>query len=119
MVAGIGPGSSNADYDAVGIDFAERWQRLDEAARLLRHVLRGAPLTGPTRHYPAPPAPLSPAPFRADGVPRVDRELGVSGRPASGGRATATAGWPRRTTPIRPPSPPGGPSSRPSCRPPW
>ena len=69
VVAGIGPGSSNADYDAVGLDFAERWQRLDEAARLLRHVLRGAPLTGPTRHYPAPPAPLSPAPFRADGVP--------------------------------------------------
>ena len=60
VVAGIGPGSSNADYDAVGLDFAERWQRLDEAARLLRHVLRGAPLTGPTRHYPAPPAPLSP-----------------------------------------------------------
>ena len=49
VVAGIGPGSSNADYDAVGIDFAERWQRLDEAARLLRHVLRGAPLTGRRR----------------------------------------------------------------------
>jgi alkanesulfonate monooxygenase SsuD/methylene tetrahydromethanopterin reductase-like flavin-dependent oxidoreductase (luciferase family) len=69
VLAGIGPGSSNADYDAVGIDFAERWQRLDEAARLLRHVLRGAPLTGPTKHYPAPSAPLSPAPFRAEGVP--------------------------------------------------
>ena len=69
VVAGIGPGSSKTDYDAVGLDFAERWQRLDEAARLLRHVLRGAPLTGTTRHYPAPPAPLSPGPFRADGVP--------------------------------------------------
>ena len=69
VVAGIGPGSSNADYDAVGLDFAERWQRLDEAARLLRHVLRGAPLTGTTRHYPAPPAPLSPAPYRAEGIP--------------------------------------------------
>jgi alkanesulfonate monooxygenase SsuD/methylene tetrahydromethanopterin reductase-like flavin-dependent oxidoreductase (luciferase family) len=69
VVAGIGPGSSNADYDAVGLDFAERWQRLDEAARLLRHVLRGAPLTGTTRHYPAPSAPLSPAPYRAEGIP--------------------------------------------------
>jgi alkanesulfonate monooxygenase SsuD/methylene tetrahydromethanopterin reductase-like flavin-dependent oxidoreductase (luciferase family) len=69
VVAGIGPGSSTADYDAVGLDFAERWQRLDEAARLLRHVLRGAQLTGPTRHYPAPSAPLSPAPFRTEGVP--------------------------------------------------
>ena len=49
VVAGIGPGSSSADYDAVGLDFAERWQRLDEAARLLRHVLRGAPMTGATR----------------------------------------------------------------------
>jgi alkanesulfonate monooxygenase SsuD/methylene tetrahydromethanopterin reductase-like flavin-dependent oxidoreductase (luciferase family) len=69
VVAGIGPGSSSADYDAVGLDFAERWQRLDEAARLLRHVLRDAPLTGPTRHYPAPSAPLSPGPFRPEGVP--------------------------------------------------
>ena len=69
VVAGIGPGSSKADYDAVGLDFTERWQRLDEAARLLRHVLRGTPLVGPTKHYPAPPAPLAPGPFRPDGVP--------------------------------------------------
>ena len=41
MVAGIGPGSSKADYDAVGLDFAERWQRLDEAARLLRQCCAG------------------------------------------------------------------------------
>ena len=118
VVAGIGPGSSNADYDAVGLDFAERWQRLDEAARLLRHVLRGAPLTGPTRHYPAPPAPLSPAPFRRTACLCGSRA--GAHRPACvGWSATVTAGWPRRTTPIRPRSPPDGPSSRPSCRPPW
>ena len=69
VVAGIGAGSSSADYDAVGVDFEERWQRLEEAARLLRHLLRGAPMTGAARHYPAPSAPLSPAPFSSDGVP--------------------------------------------------
>ena len=84
VVAGIGPGSSNADYDAVGIDFAERWQRLDEAARLLRHVLRGAA----DRSDPALPGAVGSALPRA--VPGgwrapVDRELGLAGRPASGG----------------------------------
>src|SRR6476620_8635038 len=29
--AGLGPGSSNADYALVGIPFAERWERFDEA----------------------------------------------------------------------------------------
>src|SRR5262245_26138066 len=31
LIAGVGPGSSKADYDAAGLDFEERWKRLDEA----------------------------------------------------------------------------------------
>jgi alkanesulfonate monooxygenase SsuD/methylene tetrahydromethanopterin reductase-like flavin-dependent oxidoreductase (luciferase family) len=38
LVAGIGPGSSEADYAAVGIDFDERWVRLEEAVATLRSL---------------------------------------------------------------------------------
>jgi alkanesulfonate monooxygenase SsuD/methylene tetrahydromethanopterin reductase-like flavin-dependent oxidoreductase (luciferase family) len=39
LVAGVGPGSSARDYDAVGIPFAERWQRFDATVRELRALL--------------------------------------------------------------------------------
>jgi alkanesulfonate monooxygenase SsuD/methylene tetrahydromethanopterin reductase-like flavin-dependent oxidoreductase (luciferase family) len=41
LVAGVGPGSSPADYDAVGLDFEQRWRRLDEAIQVLRALWRG------------------------------------------------------------------------------
>jgi alkanesulfonate monooxygenase SsuD/methylene tetrahydromethanopterin reductase-like flavin-dependent oxidoreductase (luciferase family) len=41
VVAGVGPGSSEHDYRAVGIPFDERWKRLDEAIAALRALLRG------------------------------------------------------------------------------
>src|SRR5436305_12660664 len=31
LVAGVGPGSSERDYDAVGMPFHDRWKRFDEA----------------------------------------------------------------------------------------
>jgi alkanesulfonate monooxygenase SsuD/methylene tetrahydromethanopterin reductase-like flavin-dependent oxidoreductase (luciferase family) len=39
LVAGVGPGSSAADYGLVGVPFEERWQRFDEALRTLRSQL--------------------------------------------------------------------------------
>jgi alkanesulfonate monooxygenase SsuD/methylene tetrahydromethanopterin reductase-like flavin-dependent oxidoreductase (luciferase family) len=36
LVAGLGPGSSDRDYDAVAIPFQERWKRFDEAVSALR-----------------------------------------------------------------------------------
>lgn len=39
FVLGVGPGSSVADYDAVGVPFQVRWRRFDDAARVLRSVL--------------------------------------------------------------------------------
>lgn len=44
VVAGIGAGSSQDDYAAVGLPFEERWRLLDEAAVLLRQQLDGVPL---------------------------------------------------------------------------
>jgi alkanesulfonate monooxygenase SsuD/methylene tetrahydromethanopterin reductase-like flavin-dependent oxidoreductase (luciferase family) len=69
LVVGGGPGSSDLDYAAVGIDFGERWERLDESVRALRALLRpGAePFVG--RHYSTAGITLTPPPVRADGPP--------------------------------------------------
>ena len=42
VVAGVGAGSSRADYEAVGVPFEERWRRLDDAAVRLRPLLGAA-----------------------------------------------------------------------------
>jgi alkanesulfonate monooxygenase SsuD/methylene tetrahydromethanopterin reductase-like flavin-dependent oxidoreductase (luciferase family) len=64
VIAGLGPGSSAADYEAVGLPFTERWGRFDEGLRLVRALVRGeAPADG--RYYrvadlrldPLPPVP--------------------------------------------------------------
>jgi alkanesulfonate monooxygenase SsuD/methylene tetrahydromethanopterin reductase-like flavin-dependent oxidoreductase (luciferase family) len=58
VIGGLGPGSSQADYDAVGVPFAERWGRFDEAMPLVRTLVRGGATTG-GRFYP-PVGPLAP-----------------------------------------------------------
>jgi alkanesulfonate monooxygenase SsuD/methylene tetrahydromethanopterin reductase-like flavin-dependent oxidoreductase (luciferase family) len=40
LVLGVGPGSSPRDYGLVGLEFEERWKRLDEAVRVLRSQLK-------------------------------------------------------------------------------
>ena len=56
VIAGVGPGSSERDYDAVGVPFDERWARFEDSVERLRGLL-------------GPESPLSPAPARAGGVP--------------------------------------------------
>jgi len=56
VVAGLGPGSSESDYDAIGVPYEERWRRFDEAAVALRALLE-------------PDSQLAPAPRRSGGVP--------------------------------------------------
>ena len=67
VVAGVGPGSSERDYDAVGVPFEERWARFDEATAILRRSCEAS------RHralrYYAFHAPLAPAPRRPGGFP--------------------------------------------------
>lgn len=69
LVAGLGPGSSKADYDAIGIPFEERWQRFDEAVTILRALLGRAPAARSTRYYPLPDVELVPSPLQDGGVP--------------------------------------------------
>jgi alkanesulfonate monooxygenase SsuD/methylene tetrahydromethanopterin reductase-like flavin-dependent oxidoreductase (luciferase family) len=69
VVAGVGPGSSERDYAAVGVPYEERWQRFDEAAAILRALLRGDPPPETRRHYPLPASQLAPTPRRPGGIP--------------------------------------------------
>ena len=39
VVAAVGPGSSQTDYEAVGIPFSERWPRFDQAVTTLRELV--------------------------------------------------------------------------------
>jgi alkanesulfonate monooxygenase SsuD/methylene tetrahydromethanopterin reductase-like flavin-dependent oxidoreductase (luciferase family) len=69
VIAGIGPGSSNLDYATAGMPFEERWPRFDEAARMLRPLLRTGEATQSGTYYEVPPIPLSPSSPRESGVP--------------------------------------------------
>jgi alkanesulfonate monooxygenase SsuD/methylene tetrahydromethanopterin reductase-like flavin-dependent oxidoreductase (luciferase family) len=59
VIAGLGPGSSPADYEVVGIPFEQRW-RASTTVVLLRQLLRGDPEPAPGRFYPCPAEPLLP-----------------------------------------------------------
>ena len=65
VIAAVGPGSSPLDYAAVGVDFRERWQRLDEAVAAMRALWRGEPYDG--RFYSTQGITISPAPSRPGG----------------------------------------------------
>jgi alkanesulfonate monooxygenase SsuD/methylene tetrahydromethanopterin reductase-like flavin-dependent oxidoreductase (luciferase family) len=69
VIAGVGPGSSERDYLAVGVPFEQRWERFDDATAVLRTLLRDEPPPQAGGRYPLPDAPLAPAPRRSGGVP--------------------------------------------------
>ena len=69
LIVAVGPGSAQPDYEAVGVDFAERWERLEEAVHALRALWRSdrAPFIG--RFYSTEGITLEPRPSRPDGPP--------------------------------------------------
>ncbi len=69
LVVGVGPGSSEQDYAAVGIDFSERWQRFDESIGAMRGLFNpeGAPFVG--SFYATEGLALEPRPAHASGPP--------------------------------------------------
>ena len=69
LVAGAGPGSSAADYAAVGLAFEERWQRFDEALQVLRALLHGDAAGFEGQFYSAPGGWLEPRPVQRSGPP--------------------------------------------------
>jgi alkanesulfonate monooxygenase SsuD/methylene tetrahydromethanopterin reductase-like flavin-dependent oxidoreductase (luciferase family) len=90
LVAAVGPGSSARDYEALGISFEERWQRLDEAVVVLRALLDRDPPPDNARHYRLPADfELAPA-----GRGRIPLWIGSWGSPAGLARtARAGDGW--------------------------
>ena len=69
LIVAVGPGSSDADDAAVGLDFEERWPRFDEAVQALRALWRrgGGAFSG--RFYSTEGIALEPMPSRPEGVP--------------------------------------------------
>jgi alkanesulfonate monooxygenase SsuD/methylene tetrahydromethanopterin reductase-like flavin-dependent oxidoreductase (luciferase family) len=69
LVAGLGPGSSRKDYDALGIPFEERWKRFDEAVAILRGLVGGGSPPSTTRYCELPEEELTPLPRQSTGIP--------------------------------------------------
>jgi alkanesulfonate monooxygenase SsuD/methylene tetrahydromethanopterin reductase-like flavin-dependent oxidoreductase (luciferase family) len=69
LVAGVGPGSSAADYAAAGIAFQERWPRFDEALRALRGLLGGDADGFEGEFYSTRGVALDPRPAQRPGPP--------------------------------------------------
>lgn len=70
LIAAVGPGSSNRDYQALGIPFDERWERFEEAIPTLRALLGGGPHPAEARYYPLPSdLELAPPPRQEGGIP--------------------------------------------------
>ena len=92
LVAAVGPGSSQRDYELLGVPFVERWKRFDEALAALRALLRGERMPERPRYYPIPAdVELAPGPRQRDGVPVW---IGSWGSPAGLARvARAGDGW--------------------------
>ena len=92
LVAAVGPGSSERDYDALGISFEERWKRFDEAVAVLRALLKGEPFPEEPRFYPVPSdVELAPEPVQEGGIPLW---IGSWGSKAGLARvARAADGW--------------------------
>jgi alkanesulfonate monooxygenase SsuD/methylene tetrahydromethanopterin reductase-like flavin-dependent oxidoreductase (luciferase family) len=68
VIAGLGPGSSRADYDAVGVPFEQRWQRLDETLGLIKAMLQPA-TAGSGAGDGAPAQSLLPPSRQGRGIP--------------------------------------------------
>ena len=69
LTLGVGIGSQNEDYQAVGSDFAQRRQRMDEQVSIMRKIWAQEPPVG--GHYPIGPKPLQPG-----GLPLVAGVMG-------------------------------------------
>ena len=69
LVVGVGPGSSERDYRAVGIAWEERWPRFEEAVQALRTLLRPASEPFEGAFYSTEGMDLLPAPSQPGGPP--------------------------------------------------
>ena len=110
LIVGVGPGSSDRDYAAVGVPFEERWKRLDEAVQALRALWQGEgpPFRG--EFYSTEGVTLEPYPAQRPGPPIW---IGSWGSEAGLRRVVRLGeGWLLPTTPHRKRSQPLGEGSQ-------
>ena len=69
LIACVGPGSSHRDYAVVGIQFDERWKRLDEAIQSMRALWNREDETYSGNYYSTEGITLEPYPFQESGPP--------------------------------------------------
>jgi alkanesulfonate monooxygenase SsuD/methylene tetrahydromethanopterin reductase-like flavin-dependent oxidoreductase (luciferase family) len=69
LILGVGPGSSQRDYDLVGIPFEERWARLDESVKALRSLLDPGAQQFRGRFYSTEGITLEPGSAQSGGPP--------------------------------------------------
>jgi alkanesulfonate monooxygenase SsuD/methylene tetrahydromethanopterin reductase-like flavin-dependent oxidoreductase (luciferase family) len=69
LLVAAGPGSSAGDYQSVGLEFGERWPRLDEAVRTLRVLWGKDPSSFTGRFYSTDGIDLLPQPVQPGGPP--------------------------------------------------
>jgi alkanesulfonate monooxygenase SsuD/methylene tetrahydromethanopterin reductase-like flavin-dependent oxidoreductase (luciferase family) len=69
LVVGVGPGSSERDYKAVGLAWEERWPRFEEAVQALRALLRPGGGAFEGSFYSTEGMELLPAPAQPGGPP--------------------------------------------------
>jgi alkanesulfonate monooxygenase SsuD/methylene tetrahydromethanopterin reductase-like flavin-dependent oxidoreductase (luciferase family) len=69
VIACVGPGSAARDYAAIGLDFEERWSRLDESVRAMRAYFNPDGKAFKGRFYSTEGVTIEPRPVRPDGIP--------------------------------------------------
>lgn len=69
LLVAVGPGSSEADFSSVGIDFNERWARFDESIGALRALWQSDAPAFAGRFYVSDGIRLDPHPTRPEGPP--------------------------------------------------
>lgn len=90
LICGVGVGGESAkDFEAVGVDRAERGARMDEAIEVLRKLWSGDPVSHRGRFFEFSDVALSPAPTQSGGPPiwvggRSDSALRRAGRLGNG-----------------------------------
>jgi alkanesulfonate monooxygenase SsuD/methylene tetrahydromethanopterin reductase-like flavin-dependent oxidoreductase (luciferase family) len=104
VIAGVGPGSSRADYEAAGVPFEQRWQRFDEAARLLKTLLEPGTAADSGTYYSTPRRACPRRRGNAAGS-RCGSEAGAPQPGCAASPVLAMAGLPPHTTPPPRPSP--------------
>jgi alkanesulfonate monooxygenase SsuD/methylene tetrahydromethanopterin reductase-like flavin-dependent oxidoreductase (luciferase family) len=65
----VGPGSSARDYAAAGLDFEERWSRLDESVKMMRRLFQASESDFTGRFYSSEGVSIAPRPVRPEGIP--------------------------------------------------